>query len=144
MEPLALVWHIDHPPEKRDADAEAARSQNSAGDISEDSDESDDEIEEEQASQNEPDVGTVCQRTKRGRKAKEKPSRPGDDVRGFQPTPNDPSRLLKLTDEGPCLPLVPSSKMVAILETVTRWQTEAPSDKILSMCLSHSISHHSC
>lgn len=122
------MWHLNHPPEKRDAEAELRENELNP----EDGDDSDDS-DEEQESESEEEETPACRH--KGKKApKTKKRRPGDDVMGFQPKPVTPSRLLGLTDEGPCIPLVGSSKLAAVKETVLRWQAEAPEDKILSKC----------
>ncbi|KAK2039227.1 hypothetical protein LZ31DRAFT_599029 [Colletotrichum somersetense] len=60
----------------------------------------------------------------------------GFDYNKFQQTENvrknkKPNRFLQISDKRPNVPLTPSAKMTALKETVLRWQSEAPDDKIV-------------
>ncbi|KAM0279721.1 hypothetical protein ACHAQH_004412 [Verticillium albo-atrum] len=61
-----------------------------------------------------------------------KNSKPGDDELGNQPVPSSVYRdMLRLADQVRDLQLTPSSKLVALKESVQRWLAEAPKDKII-------------
>jgi len=137
VEPLTLLWHIDHPPTYRDAQAELNKS-NKESSESESSSEEDEDSEDELDSPSE-EKQKPGHRFKAKKPSKTKARRPGDDVMGFQPIPERPSRLLGLTDDGPRLPLVGSSKLTAIKETILRWQAEALDDKILGKSYSNHL-----
>ncbi|RYP59595.1 hypothetical protein DL769_008460 [Monosporascus sp. CRB-8-3] len=56
---------------------------------------------------------------------------PGTDANGVSLTSGSKSSFLDACDKRPKEPLVPSTKMNAAKELVTRWQSEAPNDKII-------------
>ncbi|RYP62643.1 hypothetical protein DL771_009636 [Monosporascus sp. 5C6A] len=56
---------------------------------------------------------------------------PGKDANGVSLTSGSKSSFLDACDKRPKEPLVPSTKMKAVNELVTRWQSEAPNDKII-------------
>ncbi|RYP91934.1 hypothetical protein DL770_001908 [Monosporascus sp. CRB-9-2] len=56
---------------------------------------------------------------------------PGEDTNGVSLTSGSKSSFLDACDKRPKEPLVPSTKMNAVKELVTRWQSEAPNDEII-------------
>ncbi|RYP34026.1 hypothetical protein DL767_004468 [Monosporascus sp. MG133] len=56
---------------------------------------------------------------------------PGEDANGVSLTSGSKSSFLDACDKRPKEPLVSSTKMKAVKELVTRWQSEAPNDKII-------------
>ncbi|RYO92657.1 hypothetical protein DL766_008782 [Monosporascus sp. MC13-8B] len=56
---------------------------------------------------------------------------PGEDANGVSLTSGSKSSFLDACDKRPKEPLVPSTKTKAVKELVTRWQSEAPNDKII-------------